>query len=90
MLADTALNQTAADLGPNADEFVPERWIENEKMGQTLLSAGLLACIGYAFRSPHALTRFSPSAYFILCRLVRLIRWRILWMPIRAFLYDSC
>ena len=44
--------------GPDADEFVPERWIEHEKMGQTYVgvtsnlmtfSAGLQACIGWRF-----------------------------------------
>ncbi|KAI0658317.1 PAH-inducible cytochrome P450 monooxygenase PC-PAH 1 [Cubamyces menziesii] len=53
-----AYNRLPQIWGPDADEFVPERWIEHEKMGQTYVgvtsnlmtfSAGLQACIGWRF-----------------------------------------
>ncbi|KAH9885379.1 PAH-inducible cytochrome P450 monooxygenase PC-PAH 1 [Cubamyces lactineus] len=53
-----AYNRLPQIWGPNANEFVPERWIGHEKMGQTYVgvtsnlmtfSAGLQACIGWRF-----------------------------------------
>ncbi|KAI0652675.1 PAH-inducible cytochrome P450 monooxygenase PC-PAH 1 [Trametes meyenii] len=53
-----AYNRLPQIWGPDADEFNPHRWIDNEKMGQTYVgvtsnlmtfSAGLQACIGWRF-----------------------------------------
>ncbi|KAI0641434.1 PAH-inducible cytochrome P450 monooxygenase PC-PAH 1 [Trametes meyenii] len=53
-----AYNRLPQIWGPDADEFNPRRWMDNEKMGQTYVgtmsnlmtfSAGQQACIGWRF-----------------------------------------